>query len=196
MPPRTRTAQDDETAAQSGDEQPQATASVPESGAAAHHHEPVPAAPLQAPDDGTRARPGVAGVAHQSTSSVAAAAGQRSLAGEGHLGLVDEDGNALDAADVFDEGDGTTTFVTTTRRVYEKFVQPGTRTPIVRLVFPANARVPRDKADGFRRAASAAAENPLTEAPGRERLNQGGQAAEGQGKGSRSRSRKDDGADN
>jgi hypothetical protein len=78
---------------------------------------------------------------------------------------------------VFDFGDGTTTYATTKVRVYEKIVQQGSRTPVTRLLFPANARIPRDKADLFVHAAKAEANNALTEAAGRERMGSDGTKA-------------------
>lgn len=134
---------------------------------AATKREPSAAAPLDT-DAGDR-RPPVEAQRHLSTSPVAAAAGQRSLVGQGSLGIVDENGNDLDPDDVFDYGDGTRTFATTKVRVYEKVVQRGARTPVTRLLFPQNAQVPREKADGFVRAVKAEAKQPLNEAAGRER---------------------------
>jgi hypothetical protein len=142
---------------------------------AATKRAPSPASPLAAPTSDKR--PPVTVQRHLSTSPVAAAAGQRSLPGSGVLGLVDEEGSDLDPEEVFDFGDGTTTYATTKVRVYQKFVQQGSRTPMTQLLFPANARVPRDKADLFVHAATAEAQSPLTEAAGRERMGAGGNAA-------------------
>lgn len=138
---------------------------------------PVAASPLEAGDSHGDRRPPVEPQRHLSTSPVAAAAGQRSLVGSGSLGLVDEEGNDLDPDDVFDFGDGTTTYATTKVRVYENIVQQGSRTPVTRLLFPANARVPRDKADLFVHASKAEASSPLTEAAGRERMGSDGTKA-------------------
>lgn len=137
---------------------------------AANARQAVAASPLEQEQQAYDRRPPVEPQRHLSTSPVAAAAGQRSLVGQGTLGLVDEEGNDLNPDDVFDSGDGSATYVTTKVRVYEKFVQRGARTPITRLLFPANARVPRDKADAFVHAAKAEAANPLNEAAGRERM--------------------------
>lgn len=133
------------------------------------------AAPLDT-NDGDR-RPPVEAQRHLSTSPVAAAAGQRSLVGQGSLGLVDEEGNDLDPDSIFDSGDGTQTFVTTKVRVYEKVVPQGARTPTTRLLFPQNAKVPRDKADLFVTAAKSEAKQPLNEAAGRERMGSDGTKA-------------------
>jgi hypothetical protein len=95
-----------------------------------------------------------------STSRVAASAAAFSIAGDNHVRIIDEDGNTVDPADMFDDPDPHVSFVTARTRLYEEFTQTNSTRLTTRLLYPAGARVPRDRADKVRAAVAEGPEFP------------------------------------
>lgn len=116
------------------------------------------AAPLDPPADShTQTQPAL-GYDTSTTDQAYAEAAGRTIAGENHLRLVDDDGNELSADDLFDESDPNLTFVTTKQRINEVFTYPNTNRESGRLMYVAGARVPKFQAARIKAAVSAAAE--------------------------------------
>lgn len=102
--------------------------------------------PLEAPQDAKRQTEPAEGYEGSSTDHTYAAAGGRTVAGEKHEGLVDEDGKKVSAKSLFNDEDGKT-FVTVKKRVYEQFYYPNTTEPASRLLFVEGQRVNRAEAE-------------------------------------------------
>lgn len=102
--------------------------------------------PLDPPGDARQQIQPEKGYNESSTDHVYAATGGRTIAGEDHLRLVDEDDNELGADDLFDD-DPKRTWVTAKVRVYEVFQYPHTTEEAKRLLFAAGRRVPREQAE-------------------------------------------------
>jgi hypothetical protein len=98
------------------------------------------ASPLTPVDQHTQVVP-AAGNPTSTTNPVAANASHQPQPGEQHYGLEDEDGNAIDADSLFDKPDGPQTWVTASKRTYERYRYPGGKTDMVRLLYPQGARV-------------------------------------------------------
>jgi hypothetical protein len=81
---------------------------------------------------------------------VATGAGLRSMTGEQHGKIVDEDGNEVDLESALDYGDGTITTVQVTKRLYETFTLPGSVRVQTRLLAPAGATITRETAEGLK----------------------------------------------
>lgn len=101
-----------------------------------------------------------------STDPVYAEAGGRTVAGEDFVGLVGEDDEPLSSDGLFEEVDGSKTFVLTKQRISEVFYYPGTTEKAKRLVFAKGKRVPRAQAERIK-AAVDAAPKPLVEQQGK-----------------------------
>lgn len=99
-------------------------------------------APIEAPDGALQTAP-ARGYDTSTTNTFAANAAVSTYPGEDHQALVDEDGNEIDAEDLFDDSDGVQTFVTVKQRAYEVFTYPGATQTATRLLFAAGARVDR-----------------------------------------------------
>lgn len=119
-------------------------------------------APLEPPSDTKTQTQPPQGHNLSSTDHVYAEAGNRTIAGEDHVGLVDEDDNEVSGDSLFDESDGSKTFVTAKKRVYEEFYYPGTREKAKRLLFAQGKKVPRAQAERIK-AALENAPTPLVE---------------------------------
>lgn len=115
-------------------------------------------APLDPPKDAYTQNLPEAGYAASSTDPVYASTGGQTIAGEQFSRLVDEDGNDLSADDLFEEGDGTKTVVTTKHRVYEVFRYPNTHEDAKRLVFTKGRTVRRADAERIKASVKAASE--------------------------------------
>lgn len=99
-------------------------------------------APIEAPDAALQTQP-ARGYDTSTTNTVAANAAVSTYPGEDHVRLVDEDGNEIDGADLFNDSDGVQTFVTAKQRVFEVFRYPGAERTAQRLLYAAGARVDR-----------------------------------------------------
>lgn len=105
----------------------------------------LPTAPAAAPVDPPKQRrqPDA-----QRSPAVEPSAAMRDVPGRGHVALVDHSGERLvDEDELFSDEGGHFTYVITRRRIYQAFKYPGTSTVTTQLLFPANAHVPRDKAE-------------------------------------------------
>ena len=98
------------------------------------------AAPLEAP--APRRMP-----APTPTRTVEPNAALREAPGDGHVALVDHDGNPLGEDDLFYDEGAHLTWLRTKQRVYQQFRYPHTDTVTTQLLFPAGAKVPRDRAE-------------------------------------------------
>jgi hypothetical protein len=98
------------------------------------------AAPIEAPDASYQVDP-PEGHARSSTNPVSALTGLQTYTGENHSRLTDENGNDVDAADLFEPHDEVATFRVVKQRVYEEFNYAGSLEPMTRLLFPAGHRV-------------------------------------------------------
>lgn len=108
--------------------------------------------PLTPPSDTKTQTVPQAGYPESSTDHVHAEAGGRSLAGEDHLGLVDDDGKKVSAGSLFDDGDPAKTTVTAKTSVWEEFLFPHTTTVARRRLILAGASVPRAQAERIKAA--------------------------------------------
>lgn len=102
--------------------------------------------PLEAPSDRLSQTYPAKGYELSSTDATYAASGGRTVAGEQFHSLVDENGNEVAAADLF-EGDEGKTYVIATKRVYEQFLYPNTTELMQRLLFVAGQQVSRAEAE-------------------------------------------------
>lgn len=109
-------------------------------------------APLDPPSDTPTQVEPAQGHNKSSTDHVYAEAGGRTVAGEDHKRLVDENGRKVSANSLFDDTDGSKTFVIAKKRVFEEFYYPNTTTVARRLLFPAGKRIPRSQAEKIKRA--------------------------------------------
>lgn len=103
--------------------------------------------PLEPPTDSLLQSDPVQGYALSSTDHTYASTGGQTIAGEQFHRFVDEDGNEVGKDDLFDMGDGTKTFVTTKKRIFEEFYYPNTTEVAKRLVFIPGKRVNRAEAE-------------------------------------------------
>lgn len=122
--------------------------------------------PLEAPTDARLQTVPEGGLSLSTTDPVYAANGGRTIAGEDFVRLVDADGNELSADDLFDDGDGSKTWVVAKTRVYEVFYYPNTTEEAKRLMFAQGRRVPRGQAEQIKAALQNAPE-PAVVADGR-----------------------------
>lgn len=114
-------------------------------------------APLEPPKDAHTQTEPEQGYNVSSTDNVYAEAGGRTIAGEDHLGLVDQDDNDVSEGDLFDD-DASKTYVTVKGRVYEQFYYANTHEKAKRLLFVPGQRVPRAQAERIKAALQAAPE--------------------------------------
>jgi hypothetical protein len=98
------------------------------------------AAPIEAPDAAHQSSP-AEGHSRSSTNPISALTGVQTYTGENHVDLVDEDGNAVDADDLFEDADPGKTFRVAKQRVYERFNYAGSQQVFTRLLYPAGHRV-------------------------------------------------------
>lgn len=112
------------------------------------------AAPLSPPaDHGTQREPAL-GYPSSSTDQTYAEVGGRTIAGENHVQLVDQNNNPVDIDSLFTDEGGRFTHVTATQRVYERFTYPNSKRADKRLIFAKGARVPRAQAARIQAAAA------------------------------------------
>lgn len=109
-------------------------------------------APLEPPTDTKTQVEPAQGYNESSTDHVMAAAGRITYAGEDYKAIVGDDGKKVTPGNLFDDSDGSKTFVTAKQRVYEEFYYPNTTEVCQRLLFPAGARVPRAQAESIKQA--------------------------------------------
>lgn len=102
--------------------------------------------PLEPPTDTVYQRFPEAGYDLSSSDHTYASVGGRTVAGESHLGLVDEDGKPVKASSLFEDEDGKT-FVTVKARVFEQFRYPNTVEVAKRLLYTPGQRVNRAEAE-------------------------------------------------
>lgn len=102
------------------------------------------AAPIAAPDEATAQRSPHLGHDHLSTNPLAANAAIHSPAGASHNRLVDDDGNDVALADIFELPtlENPVMVATVRQRVYQEFLYPNTSTPATHLLYAAGTRVP------------------------------------------------------
>lgn len=115
------------------------------------------AAPLSPPADHAGQTEPKQGHPTSTTDQVYAEAAGRTIAGENHLRLVDDDGNVFGPGDLFDESDTTKTFVVAKTRIVEEFTYPNTTRTASRLLFVPGTRVPRWQAERIKSAVAASA---------------------------------------
>lgn len=116
------------------------------------------AAPLAPPADAATQREPALGHPESTTDQPFAETGGRTIAGESHGRIVDENGKKLSADDLFDDSDPNKTFVTTKVRVFEEFTYPNTSRVSTRLMWVPGARVPRFQAERIKAALAATRE--------------------------------------
>ena len=108
--------------------------------------------PLEPPKDALLQRDPPQGYGLSSTDHSYAAAGGRTIAGERYEGLEGPDGKGIKIDGLFDEGDGSKTFVTVKpERVYEVFYYPNTVEKAKRLLFVGGQQVNRAEAERLKR---------------------------------------------
>lgn len=99
--------------------------------------------PLEAPDAALQPLP-PDGYAESTTNNVAAATGIRTVPGENHVRLYDEDGNDIDDIEgLFDDPGTTSTFLLVNKRVFEEYTPPQSKQKFSRLRYAKGARVDR-----------------------------------------------------
>lgn len=105
------------------------------------------AAPLAAPEDAHTQTEPEQGHQESSTDHSYAASGGRSIAGEEHVRLVDEEGNPIGVDDLFDDAEPDKTYVLAKQAVIEEFKYPNTDRTVTRRILSAGRRVPRFQAE-------------------------------------------------
>lgn len=113
------------------------------------------AAPIDHPNVGTRSE--------MNPDRVALAQGVHSMPGQGHVGLVDVDGNPItDVDSVLDMGDGDRTFGIVTKSVYEQFTFPNSNRFTTRLFFAEGRRISLERVERLRMALQETAQDAQT----------------------------------
>jgi hypothetical protein len=123
------------------------------------------AAPLDPPADHAGQLEPRLGYDTSTTDQAFAESANRTIAGENHLRLVDDDDNELSADDLFEESDPSKTYDVTATKIWEVFTFPNTHRESKRLMYCKGARVPLFQAARIKAAVAAAAEaGPVTSA--------------------------------
>jgi hypothetical protein len=124
--------------------------------AAAPLEPPAALAGVQPPDPET-------GYAESSTNPVAAAAALRTVPGDDHIDLIDDNGDPVNPEELFDDPGAHSTIVRVNRRVIERFTYRGAARPATRLYLRPGQVVSRAEAERIKAAHALPPQEPMSQ---------------------------------